>query len=85
MELFYSAKVTIPFCQIVSLLVVSTLILLFGRVKLALLTMYVFISYWVFLASEGFMAGTVFNTLIYLGFGLLIIIFALIGFFIAME
>jgi len=85
MELFYSTEVIIPIVQIALLLLVSTLALLFGRVKLALLINYVFTLHWGFLANEGFMAGSTFNTFIYFGFGLLVIILALIGFFVAAE
>jgi hypothetical protein len=85
MELLNSANVTIPFYQIALLLVISTLVLLFGRVKLALLATYVFISYWGFLANEGVMAGSVLNMMGFFCIGLPIIIFALIGFFTAIE
>ena len=85
MELFYSAEVTVPIFQIALLLLLSTLVLLFGRVKLALLINYLFALYWGFLANEGFMAGSTFNMVAYFGFGLLVIILALIGFFTAAE
>jgi len=85
MELFYSTEVTVPIFQIALLLLVSTLALLFGRVKLALIANYVFTLYWGFLANEGFMAGSTFNTVSYFGFGLMVIILALIGFFTATE
>ena len=85
MELFYSAKVTIPFSQIGLLLLISTVALLFGRVKLALLATYIFIPYWGFLANEDFMTGSAFSMVSYFCFGLLILVFALIGFFTATE
>ena len=85
MELFYSVEITIPIFQVALLLLISTLALLFGRVKLALLINYVFTLYWGFLANEGFMIGSTFNTVAYFGFGLLIIILVLIGFFAAAE
>ena len=85
MELFYSTEVTVPIFQIALLLLISTLALLFGRVKLALIANYVFTLYWGFLANEGFMAGSTFNTVSYFGFGLMVIILALIGFFTATE
>ena len=85
MDLFYSAKITIPFSQIALLLMISTLALLFGRVKLALLVTYVFVPYWGFLANEGFVTGSILNTVSYFGFGLLITVLALIGFFTATK
>lgn len=48
MELFNSSLVSIPFMQIFLLLVISTALLLFERVKLALLTNYLFTFYWGF-------------------------------------
>jgi len=85
MEVFYSAGVAIPVSQIALLLLVSTAALLFGKVKMALLINYVFTLYWGFLTNEGFMAGSMLFTISYFGFGLLIIVLALIGFFTAPE
>lgn len=85
MELFYSTEVTVPIFQIALLLLLSTLVLLFGRIELALIINYLFALYWAFLANEGFMAGSTFNMVAYFGFGLLVIILALIGFFTAAE
>ncbi|MBW2544792.1 MAG: hypothetical protein JRD43_04890 [Deltaproteobacteria bacterium] len=85
MEMLYSVEVIIPISQIALLLLISTLALLFGRVKMALLINYVFTLYWGFLANEGFLAGSTFNTVSYFGFGFLVIILALIGFFTAAE
>ncbi|MBW2600018.1 MAG: hypothetical protein JRC53_00100 [Deltaproteobacteria bacterium] len=81
MEMFYSVETIIPISQIALLLLISTVSLLFGKVKLALLTNYLFTLYWGFLANEGLLAGSIFNTISYFGFGLLVVILALIGFF----
>jgi len=85
MELFNSTAVSIPFMQIVLLLILSTLMLLFGRVKLALLTNYLFTFYWGFGLSSEKMAGFSSDALplfgvSYLGFGLLVVALTSMGF-----
>jgi len=85
MEFLHTTEVTIPIFQISLLLLVSTLVLLFGRVKLALIINYLFTLYWGYLANEAFMAVSTFNTMAYFGFGLLIVILALLGFFTAAD
>lgn len=85
MEFLHTAEVTIPIIQISLLLLISTLALLFGRVKLALLINYLFTLYWGYIANEAFMASSTFNTMAYFGFGILIIILAMLGFFTAAE
>jgi hypothetical protein len=42
MDVFYSAQLSVPVIQIVFLLLISTLALLYGRIKLALLINYVY-------------------------------------------
>ena len=80
MGLFYSMELSIPVMQIIMLLILSTLALLFGRKKLALLINFLFTMYWgYFLSIDQFnLTGSYFT--IYFGFGLLIVILALIGF-----
>ena len=46
MEMFHSAELSIPLAQISMLLLLCTLALLFGKVKLALLINYMFTLYW---------------------------------------
>ena len=85
MELFHSAELSIPIFQISMLLVLSTLALLFGKVRLALLFNYIFTMYWgygfrlEYLNKSGFSNLDHF-TYIYFGFGLVIVAMAIIGF-----
>ena len=85
MEFFHSAQLTIPILQISMLLLLSTLALLFGKVKLALLINYMFTMYWgygfgwEYLSKSGF-ANLDYFTYIYFGFGLVIVAMAIIGF-----
>ena len=85
MEFFYSTELTIPVSQIILLLTLSTLALLFGRKKLALLINYVFTVYWGYFLSidqwvDSGIKGVGSYAMIYFGIGLVIVILALIGF-----
>ena len=85
MELLYQKELTIPLFQIALLLILSTIALLFGKVKLALLINYFFTLYWGYgLNTEYLLASGMHHlnsyTVLYFGFGLCIVIFALVGF-----
>ncbi len=85
MEFFYGTELVIPVFQIALLLILSTLALLFGRAKLALLINYLFTMYWGYLFNrENLMGSGVqgFNsfTAVYFGIGLVVVILAVIGF-----
>ena len=87
MEFFYSTELAVPISQITLLLVFSTLALLFGRAKLALIINYVFTLYWGYGFNREQLMGSGIEkidyfTPFYFGFGLLIVILALIGFMI---
>ena len=87
MEFFLSLKVSVPLIQIAMLLTLSTLALLFRRVKLALMINYIFALFWGYILSENFNIINGINEMdlknvfIYFGFGFLVIILALVGFF----
>ena len=85
LELFRTTLITIPFMQLFLLIVTSTLLLLFGSVKLALLTNYLFTFYWGF--SVNFAKIDVVSTnnfpvfgLVYLGFGSMVVLLVLVSF-----
>jgi hypothetical protein len=85
MEFFHAAELTIPVFQIALLLLLSTVALLFGRVKLALLINYSFTLYWGYGVNASYLIGSGFRnvdtyTLVYFGFGLCIVALAVIGF-----
>jgi len=85
MELFYGKELTIPIFQIALLLLLSTIALLFGKVKLALLINYFFTLYWGYGLNMEYLTRSGLKnlnsyTLFYFGFGLCIVIFALVGF-----
>ncbi|HPC85961.1 MAG TPA: hypothetical protein P5208_07435 [Smithellaceae bacterium] len=80
-----STQLAVPLFQVALLLGISTLILFFGRVKLALLINYCFTFYWGFFLNPSFrsdLGELMLNTYTYayIGVGLIIIVLALIGF-----
>ena len=85
MDIFIATQLSIPILQIALLLALSTLALIFGRLRLALLINYCFTLYWGYLANmalflgEGAFEITRFS-LIYLGFGVIILGLAVVGF-----
>lgn len=85
MDIFWSTQLSIPMSQIVLLLGLSTLALIYGRIKLALLVNYCFTLYWGYISqlnllSENGQIKLDSFTLAYFGFGLLVVILALISF-----
>ena len=85
MELFRKTLITIPFMQLFLLLTISTLFLLFGNVKFALLINYMFTFYWGFSASfENTGVFSINNlslfSLLYLGFGSMVVMLVLLSF-----
>ena len=82
MEILFSTEISIPFFQVVLLISISTLMLLFGKIRVALLTNYLFTFYWGFWINLD--RSDIFNTWFhfsYVGFGLMIVVLALFGFF----
>lgn len=84
MEIFSSTQLTIPMSQVILLLILSTLALLMGRMKLALFINYCFTLYWGYVANMGVFSGEELLkmdqfTLIYFGSGIVIVLLAMIG------
>jgi hypothetical protein len=84
---FLFMELTIPLVQIAILLILNTLSLLFGRIKLALLITYLFTLYWGYILNQKFLIGSVPKNssefsffFMYFGFGAVVVIFSLIGF-----
>ena len=84
-EILHSTYLSIPLSQVMMLLFLSTMALLFGRLKLALLISYGFALFWGYISnminttSEGTFSLDSF-TVFYIGFGMSILVLALIGF-----
>ena len=83
-EFFTSTQLAIPLSHVIMLLVLSTGALLFGRLKLALVINYCFTLYWGYIINiDLFTSGGLLKlntfTILYFGFGIVILILALIG------
>ena len=85
MEFFITTKISIPLFQILLLLVFSTAVLLYGKVKLALIINYLFTMYWGYVFNRDYLRGFGYDqvdaySLVYLAFGLVIVLLTFIGF-----
>lgn len=84
MEFFYSLEFAVPVSQIALLLTLSTLALLFGRIKLALMISYLFTLHWGYFINRELFVTSVsqgqYIVLMYFGFGITVAVFALVGF-----
>jgi len=84
MEFFYATELTVPLSQMVFLLICTTVALLFGRVKLALLVNYLFALFWGYILNRELLIGsgeTVSHFVyIYVVFGLSVVFLAVVGF-----
>jgi len=83
-EFFTSTQLAVPLSNVIMLLVLSTGAMLFGRLRLALIINYCFTLYWGYIVNiDVFTSGGLLKlntfTLLYFGFGLIILILALIG------
>ena len=82
MEFLSAAELIIPAYQMMLLLLVSTIALLFGRTKLALIINYLFAVYWGFVLNRHFLLDYELGYwgIAYWIFGIGIAIFASVGF-----
>jgi len=85
MDFLNSTELAVPLSQIALLLIVVTVALLFGRIKLALLINYLFTLYWGYFINREYLLGSSLAdidafTVLYFGFGIVVVVFALIGF-----
>ena len=81
MEILYSTELAIPLYQVGLLLLLSSLALIAGKRQLALIINYLFVLYWGYwLNREAIAPQLDLFTACYFGFGILIIVLALIGF-----
>ena len=88
MEFCTSTQLGVPLFQMMSLLAVTTVALLFGRTKLALLVNYIFTLYWGYIFNRdlvGFPENVTTFTFVYFGFGLAIVILASLGFLVRTD
>lgn len=85
-EFFTETTLAIPMFQIILLMLISTLSLLFGKIRLALLVNYIFILYWAYffnrdlLLQMGGPDNFQYITVFYFLFGIIIILIAAFSF-----
>jgi hypothetical protein len=85
MDFFFSTKISIPLFQILLLLIFSTAVLLYGKVRLALVINYIFTMYWGYVFNRDYLHGFGYDkidaySLVYLVFGLMIVLLVFVGF-----
>jgi len=90
LEFIGSVKFCAPVYQIVLLLGLSTLALIFGNAKIALLINYLFILYWAYVSDRAYIveAGTKHWPIFpwsYYGFGFVVLLLAVVGFLIKKD
>jgi hypothetical protein len=86
MNSFLATQLQIPISQVLLLLTLSTLALVIGRLKFALLIHYCFTAYWVYvvpidLSDHDKIFSLASVTLVNYGFGLVIVLLALVCIF----
>ena len=84
LEFISSVKFCAPFYQIALLLMLSTVVLIFGKPKIALLINYIFLLYWIYVSDREYIveAGSkhfAAFSWFYFAFGLTVIVLALLG------
>lgn len=82
---FVATPLFVPIYQILMMLLASTLALLFGKVRLALIINYLFTMYWGYILNKDVLVGDGigsldFFTAIYFVLGLAVVILAVFGF-----
>ncbi len=81
MEILYSTELAIPLYQVGLLLLLSSLANFAGKMQLALIINYLFVLYWGYwLNRKAIVPQLDLFTTCYFGFGVLILVLALIGF-----
>ena len=85
MDIFYSTELAVPFFQIIIFMFFSTLSLLFGKVRIALMINYVFTFHWAYIFNRDSLMDLGLNkfdhySLIYFVFGIMIILLVILGF-----
>lgn len=86
MDVFYATEIAVPVSQMVLLLICTTVALLFGKVRLALLINYLFALFWGYFLNRDLLVGSgeavSYFIYIYILFGLAVVFLAAVGFLI---
>ena len=84
-EILFNMTISIPIIQLILLMSISTLSLLFGKLRLALLVNFIFIFYWAYFFNRDLLWGMgpqkfEYFTIIYFLTGLIILMIAIFSF-----
>jgi hypothetical protein len=84
MEILFAKELTVPLYQAGLLLALSTLALFLGKLRIALIINYLYVLYWVYWLNREVILGKgtpalTSSSLVYFGFGIVVVILALIG------
>jgi hypothetical protein len=90
MAVYASTQLAVPMFQVILLLILSTLALLMGRLRLALFINYCFTIYWGYVANLDLFAAAELSklnsfTFIYFGLGIVIVLLAMAGLYLHHE
>lgn len=85
LDFLTETTLSIPMIQVILLMLISTLSLLFGKIRLALLVNYIFILNWAYILNRELLMDTAptqfqYLTAGYFGFGILIVMIAVFSF-----
>lgn len=84
LDILFTTQLSIPLFQVVILLGLTSIAILFGRMRLALITTYLFTLYWGYFLNRdllfGFMKDLDYFVFLYFGFGIMVAILAALGF-----
>ncbi|HET58540.1 MAG TPA: hypothetical protein ENN35_08890 [Deltaproteobacteria bacterium] len=85
MDVLLNAQVSVPLTQIAALLILGTIIILWGKFRIALILMYLFLFFWGYLLTDSIDFVKAIDDMnletaaVYYGFGILIAVFVVIG------
>jgi hypothetical protein len=85
MDVLLNAQVAVPLTQIAALLVLSTIIILWGKFRIALIVVYFFLFFWGYLLTDSIDFVRAIDDMnletaaVYYGFGILIAAFVVVG------
>jgi hypothetical protein len=85
LELITETSLSIPMVQIILLMLISTISLLFGKLKIALMINYIFTLHWAYISNRDLLMGIGFEnfelvTTVYYVFGLGVVLVAAFAF-----
>lgn len=85
-DLLTNKEFAVPLGEVIIFVLVNSFCILFGKYKLGLLVSYCFVFYWGFIFNLKYfinlLGGTTYGMLAYIFFGVMMLVLAIVGFFI---